>query len=281
MNCLLNKDEFHKVIGEIYKITNVVNNKCYVGQTRSHRLNRNKYRPFGYIGRFNDHISEARVQKKAGCRYLNNALLKYGVENFKCDLIVTCEIAELDNYEIKYIAELNAKYPDGYNLTDGGQTKGSLKGTKIVLDNLEPVTAEPRLPNPNLKRSEYTKSLISKRLIEFKRDITHRKEKMVVVQKQHLSNKFDQFKEVVFDANNIDKYIHVVRNNLQNYEYVKIINGKTKTSFVGKYETIDEIKNRARMFMLELIKWQRNQIAGTPLEPSLPLTYGNTCEELG
>jgi hypothetical protein len=104
---------------------------------------------------------------------------------------------------------------------------------------------------------------------------------MAVVQKQHLSKKFDQFKEVVFDVSNIDKYIHVVRNNLQNYEYVRVINGKTKASFVGKYETIDEIKNRARMFMLELIKWQRDQIAGTPLEPSLPLTYGNTCEELG
>jgi hypothetical protein len=35
---IYNKDEFHKVVGEIYKITNTVNNKCYIGQTRSHRL---------------------------------------------------------------------------------------------------------------------------------------------------------------------------------------------------------------------------------------------------
>ena len=32
-----------------------------------------------------------------------------------------------------------------------------------------------------------------------------------------------------------------------------------------------EIKNRARIFILDLIKWQRDQIAGTSLEPSLPL----------
>jgi hypothetical protein len=37
MQNLLNKYEFHKVSGEIYKITNLINNKCYVGQTRSHR----------------------------------------------------------------------------------------------------------------------------------------------------------------------------------------------------------------------------------------------------
>jgi len=36
---LLNSNEFHKVEGEIYKITNLVTGKSYVGQTRSHRLN--------------------------------------------------------------------------------------------------------------------------------------------------------------------------------------------------------------------------------------------------
>jgi hypothetical protein len=40
---ILNPDEFHKVEGEVYKITNTVTNKCYVGQTRSHRLNHGKY----------------------------------------------------------------------------------------------------------------------------------------------------------------------------------------------------------------------------------------------
>ena len=49
---ILEKEEFHKVIGEIYKITNTITGKFYVGQTRSHRLNHKKYRPFGYLGRF-------------------------------------------------------------------------------------------------------------------------------------------------------------------------------------------------------------------------------------
>lgn len=272
MERLLDKNEFHKVIGEIYKITNLLTNKCYIGQTRSHRLNHNKYRPFGHIGRFKDHISEAIHSNKVGCKYLNSALLKYGVENFQCELLITCKIDELDDNEVKYIIDFNSKYPNGYNLTDGGQTQGYLKGKKIILDNSKiMLCSEIKPPNPNLKRSEYTKNLISKRLIEFKSDISHRKEMMVVVQKQHEDKRFDQFKDVIFDDANIDKYIHVIRNNTLNYEYIRVSIGKIRTTFVGKFETIDDIKNRARMFILDLIKWQRDQIAGTSLEPSLPL----------
>ena len=50
---------------------------------------------------------------------------------------------------------------------------------------------------------------------------------------------------------------------------------------MGKYETIDETTKRAKLFILELINQQRNQIAGTPLEPLLPLSFGNICQELG
>ena len=108
---LLEKEEFNKVVGEIYKIINVTNNSLYIGQTRSHHLNRGKYRPFGYIGRFKDHISESKNSNKTGCRYLNSALLKNGSENFICELIMTCSIDELDSYEVKYISEFNTKFP--------------------------------------------------------------------------------------------------------------------------------------------------------------------------
>jgi len=64
-------------------------------------------------------------------------------------------------------------------------------------------------------------------------------------------------------------------------EYISVKINKVRTTFVGKYETIDELTIRARTFILDLLKWQRNQIAGNPLESSLPLTNGNICEELG
>ena len=35
-----------------------------------------------------------------------------------------------------------------------------------------------------------------------------------------------------------------------------------RTTFVGKYETIDNIKLRARQFILDILEWQRIQTAG-------------------
>lgn len=61
---IFNKEQFDMITGEIYKITNLVTNKSYIGQTRTHRLNHGKYRPYGYLHRFNDHNSEAKSNKK-------------------------------------------------------------------------------------------------------------------------------------------------------------------------------------------------------------------------
>lgn len=264
---LLNLDEYDKVTGEIYKITNNINNKSYIGQTRSHRLNHSKYRPFGFLGRFKDHIHEASSNKKNQSRYLNSSLLKYGNENFICEKILTCKVDELDTYERQYILEYNTKYPNGYNLTDGGQSRGSLKGTKILLDENEIVKPTVK-ENRDLTRSEYTKSLISKRLTDFKSDPIVREKQMETTQKQHTDSKFKRFKNVIVDPENIEKYIFVINNNTLKYQYVRIIINKVKANFIGKYENIEIIKARANKFIQELIKWQRDQIAGNPLEPS-------------
>jgi group I intron endonuclease len=266
MEELLEKYDAHNIKGVIYKIINKLTNKMYVGQTRTHYLNHGKYRPFGHIGRFKHHISESKSKKTTSCSYLNSAFNKYGVENFACELIIICEINELDDYEIKYINELNTKYPNGYNLTNGGQGCGYNKGKKIKLEEVfKPKTN--MVLNENLKRSDKTNQLISLRLKEFKKDPTIRENEMRRAQKQHLNEKFNKYKETNIDNDNIDKYISVIKNNTLNYEYVRITFGKMRTTFVGKYESIEQIKERARQFILDIIKWQHDQIAGSPLEP--------------
>ena len=60
---------------EIYKITNIENNKIYVGQTVSHMLNHGKYRRYGSQKRLDSHISEAiKNNKDKQCHFLNNAI---------------------------------------------------------------------------------------------------------------------------------------------------------------------------------------------------------------
>ena len=105
---------------EIYKITNLTSGKVYVGQAVSHILNHKRYRPYGREGRFRCHISEAFSTKKNQCHYLNNAIRKYGVDDFVLELIEYCEISESNDKEFYYIKKFTSLYPYGFNLKNGG-----------------------------------------------------------------------------------------------------------------------------------------------------------------
>lgn len=90
-------------LGVVYKITCLVNGKPYIGQTRQ-KLNR----------RMSGH---KRSKVKRG---IDAAIEKYGWENFTVEVIETCPVEQLNEREKFWIAELNSKDPNGYNLTDGG-----------------------------------------------------------------------------------------------------------------------------------------------------------------
>ncbi len=90
--------------GYIYKITNLINNKIYIGQ---HHYEQDHIDP-KYFG---------------GGKNLHLAFKKYGKENFKCEILEWCnsfeEINEKEIYWIKYYNSKNREI--GYNLNDGGQ----------------------------------------------------------------------------------------------------------------------------------------------------------------
>lgn len=272
---ILEKENYDMIHGEIYKITNIVTKQSYIGQTRSHRLNHGKYRPFGYLGRFNDHISEANSNKKNQSWYLNNAILKYGVETFICEKLINCDLQTLNENEIKFISLFNTKYPYGYNLTIGG------KNFKCEKNILNETLIKPLIKSKDTSRNEKTKMLISENLKKALQDPNHRNRMMIITQNQHLNKKFDRFKNVTIDESKINNYIYIIKNNVMNYEYVRIVIDKVKTNFIGKNENIEDIIKRAKKFITELINWQHNQIAGTSLEissttPLLETTDGGT-----
>ena len=92
-------------MGEIYKITNLINGKCYVGKTKHQS-----------VIRWRDHINGYHPSS-----LIHKAIKKYGIEHFSFDVIES-NVSEtlLNELEKHYIAKFSSKTPNGYNLTNGG-----------------------------------------------------------------------------------------------------------------------------------------------------------------
>jgi hypothetical protein len=101
-------------------MTCLSNGKKYVGQAVSHRYvtARGRYYEAGYEKRIEEHFKEAENGER-GCYKLNGAIRKYGRENFKCKLIMSCPIQYLDYFERLFIDHYKT-YSDGLNLNPGG-----------------------------------------------------------------------------------------------------------------------------------------------------------------
>ena len=107
--------------GIIYKITNIINNKIYIGQTIQ-KLEL----------RFADHRYSALNTNRP--QYLYKAMRKYGIENFKIESIETnIPLYLLNEREQHYIKTFNTiDHSKGYNLTTGGNN-----GFKMLQDTCE------------------------------------------------------------------------------------------------------------------------------------------------
>lgn len=87
----------------IYTFKNKTNGKMYVGQTcRS------------LEERVGEHLRHSKTA-------ISKALIKYGIENFECEVIDTAEtMDELNDKEVYWISKLETLAPNGYNLCLGG-----------------------------------------------------------------------------------------------------------------------------------------------------------------
>lgn len=89
----------------IYKYTNTLNNKVYVGQTTSTPEKRAKKNGKGYIH----------------CKHFYSAILKYGWLSFKLEILEQVDSNVADEREQFYIKFFNSTNPEfGYNLDLGG-----------------------------------------------------------------------------------------------------------------------------------------------------------------
>lgn len=106
----------------IYKITNLINNKIYIGQTQQLLKKR-----------WARHKSNSRY---IGCSAISDAIRKYGKENFIIEQIdFTSKLEELTIKEIYWMKHYNSLAPNGYNLIEEGVSRKVTEKTKIKMRN--------------------------------------------------------------------------------------------------------------------------------------------------
>lgn len=117
----------------LYRITNQLNGKVYIGQTVDD------------IHRWSAHKSFAKNPERTG-QYIHRAMAKYGIDNFVYEVIATCKTQDDANeVEALLILQYNSRNKDnGYNVMPGGN---NISG--------------PEHPNFGKKASEETKLKMS------------------------------------------------------------------------------------------------------------------------
>lgn len=103
----------------IYKITNSINGKIYIGKT-SQTIEE----------RFKEHCRDSKRRLKEH-RPLYFAMNKYGIENFSVEEIEQCEDSEAEEREIYWIDAYDS-YRKGYNATIGGDGKPCIDRDLVI-----------------------------------------------------------------------------------------------------------------------------------------------------
>ena len=137
---------------KVYKYTNTINGKVYIGQTRQSIEDRAQGNGWGY--------------KK--CPHFASAIKHYGWNAFKCEILhdnLTRE--EADILETKYIKYYRDELNMAYNIEDGGKSKGVHRNSEEIK---RMISESMKGKNAGAKNGMYGKPS-SKRLIVYQYDL--------------------------------------------------------------------------------------------------------------
>ena len=219
-----------EVYGIIYKATNRINGKMYVGQTIK-LLNI----------RMSEHICHALLKKDN--MYFHKAIRKYGKKNFIWEVVAECNLLkELNKAEIEMVKKYNT-FANGYNLTEGGEGKLGSNHTeetkrKISESNKGKNHHRYGKDNPSFgkTRSEETKKKISE-AHKGKKHTEETKKKMSIAKKGKRGDKVPNAKKyIIITPEGEEIFVHGLREFCRNYTEEKlcrsclgnIANGKQK-----------------------------------------------------
>jgi group I intron endonuclease len=176
----------------IYKIINRVNNKVYIGKTKNFYK---RYRKYNYAikNRLTKHVNE----------YMLNSILKYGIDNFRFEII---EIIH-PKKDQKYISKREIYWMDMHD------SLNRKKGYNLIRDSEKGLIVHPstllKISN-NMKeqwKSGVRKNHSEKLKINWKDNIERRKQQSELFKKKNTIYSYDVSKNGIFETCDYEKLI--------------------------------------------------------------------------
>ena len=206
----------------IYKATNIVNNKAYIGFTSN--FNTRKFQ--------HEWLSENRKDKS----YFHKALKKYGKENFKWEIVYKSydKINTHKKKEPYYIKHFNTYAPNGYgyNLSKGGDGGGQIRSNQWRERQSATRLSHPRCKELQTKATEAARiaNTGKKQTEEHIKKRIQNKQKKVIINGVH----YTSLKEAAEDLSLHASYLTIlVKENGYEFDYVKKTN-KFKCPYCSK-----------------------------------------------
>ncbi len=227
----------HKSVkGIIYLITNIKNNKKYVGQTKNFKKIKNYIKIWTAEDRFNEHKKNTTLKSfKDRYRLLYDAMREYGIENFTVETIEICDINEtgkLEQYYIKKYGSNDSKI--GYNIQSGGNVNHKLVNGKRktnMTDELRKKLSKTNNETTNITGIEYKGKIVGYR-VRIAVD-TQKFEKRFSSQKNTLEENFNSAKEFLEKVKNKENVDDIRLNNKSNELPLNIFLKKRKGENIG------------------------------------------------
>lgn len=228
-------------MGYIYKITNIITKKCYIGETK-------KSNP--YL-RWNEH--KRKIEQGIGCPALQDAVKKYGINNFKFEVLIICFDEDRYKFEMEYIKKFNSVSPNGYNLTIGGEGGGfyDKKHSQETINKISEKMKQKYIDNPELKiqmsikqkelmnkpenkikiREGLKKSEIWNKIKNNKKNTTNR---------HYTEENKNKLKQMTIDYFNNNENIIKHRDAMAKSLGIKIVQYDMENNFINKFISINE-----------------------------------------